>query len=120
MITEVFTPAFHVHHIDGLPWRNVLSNLEVYRAAVHNKLSARRRGEGRVRRTVLDIMPADLDYILGQGVSVSPRILGIIHNAWRELEREAGMEAAVLTVTRARAGEGAGGAPAARVCGGFR
>jgi len=84
VVAKVFDESYVVHHRDGFPWHNVISNLKVYKTKTHNALSAMRKNNGRSRRTIYDITPRDLNYIIGCGVSISPRILGIIHEAWLE------------------------------------
>ncbi len=88
VVTKVFTREYHVHHRDGVPWHNAPSNLKVYQAASHNKLSTRRNGEGRIRKTLNDISRRDLNYILSHGVSISPRIVAIIQENWEGRDQE--------------------------------
>ncbi len=83
VVMRVFHRGYVVHHCNGVPWRNYPSNLKVYRAIQHSKLSQKRMG--RIRITIADITPKELQYILGRGVHVPFSLLAIIKEGWDEV-----------------------------------
>lgn len=65
-----------VHHINGRPWDNRLSNLRVMKKGEHDRLTARRKLELRVG--LGEMTKEELEALRRRGVRVGPLLLALV------------------------------------------